>query len=306
MLKKVLCFLVAIVIFTGISFAEEDIYKDFYSVSNSRIVSENDERVVISFDITNKTSNFYPELYFAPVLKVNGDDTNSSFYYTYYNFEVTKFSLNPNEEKTITLNLKLPEKLPDKKFAISITLECLTHRLDQLSKTFFLSSKKGESGFLDNSLVDAYWYLSNRTYVRAGTGPNVSINDMPLAYLKLKSNFDTEKIFYPHYVVYERSPIYNPDPIYEKYGQQGVTFYPQETKELLLEVPSFVKPESYQIKLNFVDENGRAISNLFDYRYVIIGESAKINSIVLDNNVIKTYIYGPSDGTEQFMMRITY
>lgn len=298
MLKKVLCFLVMIVLCGSVSFAEEDIYKDFYTVSNSRIISENDERVVISFDITNKTSNYYSELYFAPILKVNGEGTFENFYSPYYNFEITKFSLNPNEEKTITLNLKLPEKLPNKKYAISISLYTSTHRLDQLSKTFLLEEKDGENGFLENSLGEAYWYLSNRTYVKANTGPNVSIDDMPLAYLKLKSNFDTEKTFYPHYVVYERSDIYNPTPIFDKYGEEGVKFWPGEVSALVIEVPKFSKPESYLLKLNFVDENGVAISNLFDYRYVIIGEGAKINSIDLDNNIIKTYIYGPADRTE--------
>ncbi len=299
MLKKVLCFLVMIVICSNISFAvEEDIYKDFYTISNKQVVSQNNERVIISFDITNKTSNYYPELYFTPTLKISGEEgVLDNFYLDYYKFDATKFSLEANETKLITLNLKLPKNMPRRNYLLSLTIYTITHRVSDMQIDFSLNNKYGtEDGFIDSKNLMPSLKLKDGSHVRSDFGPNVSIDELPQMYLKLKSNFSENKKVYPHYVIYERSKIYNPKSIYNKYGE-AVEFKPGEIKELFLDLPGYLIPESYELVLNFTDEEGNAISNLFEFRYVIKGESAKINSIVLEKNNVKTYIYGPADRT---------
>lgn len=294
MLKKILCFFIVIVVFSSISFAEEDIYKDFYTISNKKIISESNERVVVSFDITNKTSNYYPELYFTPMLKISDED--GLFFSNYYRFSPTKISLDKNEVKTLAFKLDMPKELPNRKYMITVEQSTLTFKLSVASINFLLNNVTGEGKFVDS--LGEYWKLRSGELVLPGTGPNVTSASLPTIYLTLKNNFSYNKNIYPHYVIYRRSPIFEPTPIYDRFGD-GIEINAGETKEIFLNVPEeFATPESYLLNLSFEDEAGSQISNVFDFRYVIKGASAKINSIELENGKIKTYVYGPADGNQ--------
>lgn len=305
MLRRIFLLLMIITFMFGAcySFAEtEEAYEyGFYEITNKKIVSQDEKKFVISFEITNKTDNYYPKLFVLPTLKANGDGKLKSFYIPYYEYEATEFSLEPKESKYISINCELPNRLPNKNLMISLQIESITHRVSLKNESIYLNKINPDfEGFIEGSIF-AYWELSDGSIVRSNSGPNVEISNLPKVSIDLKSTFNEKKKVYPQYIIYERSPIYNSKPIYSNYGEE-IIFNPNEEKTIVLDVPKFTKPESYVMTLNFVDELGTPVSYTYDYRYVIKGESAKISKITFEETsgkkVVKSYIYGPADGSE--------
>lgn len=301
MLKRVLFFVFCFICLGSFSLAESKAYEyGFYTVSNKEIISQTDEKVVISFDITNNTSNYYPELFAVPTLQVNGAGTWDTMYFNYINYDARKFSLDPNETKKISFGLEIPNKFPKKQAMVSVEFYSITHKISSDSEKFYLRQITSDfDGFLEGELF-SYWKLGKNEYARSDTGPNIDPNNLPQARLVLTSTFSKEKNIYPQYLLYERSPMYNSKPIYVNYGK-AISIKPEEEKEILLDAPKVVIPESYLLRIVFTDDSNRIISHSYDFRYVIKGESAKITKITFENiydqNIIKSYIYGPADGT---------
>lgn len=302
MLKRILFILTCIVFAVGnVAYAAEEQSYDygFYSISNLKLVAQNSEKAIVRFEITNNTDNYYSELFCVPTLKINGDLELKNFYVPYYNYEAKEFTLEPRETKIISLDCAFPENMPNKSALISIDFYSKTNKISFSGETVFLNTiRPSFYGFIEGEYLPS-WKLKNGEYVQAGSGPNVTIDELPQVRLNLTSTFSEEKTIYPQMLLYERSDIYNSKPIYNEVGD-GIKFKAGEKKEVLVDVPGITKPESYLLKINFVDESGIAVSPVYDYRYVIKGESAKVSLITFSSTVsgkvVKVYAYGPADG----------
>lgn len=304
MLKKVFSILIIMVFVVGgsISFAETDeaYENDFYSITNEKVIFQDDNKVIINFEIVNNTDNYYPELFIAPRLNIEGPEELSMFVMPYHYYDPIEFSLMPNETKFMSINCELPNKMPNKESWICLDVYSITHRVS-FSKGIFKLGRiaNGFDGFIEGEII-SLWQMNDGTYIRSDAGPNVDISDLPKVKLRLESTFNTKKKIYPQYIVYERSNVYNNTPIYSSIGEE-IVFRSGEDKKVVLNVPAFEKPESYLIRVNFVDELGTPVSYTYDYRYVIKGTGAKVTKITLDNatgsNVVKGYIYGPADAS---------
>lgn len=302
-MKKILCFLcLVMILFMGsVSFAEEnEAYEyDFYTVTEKKLVYQTSENAVISFDITNNTSKYYPQLFAVPTLKVSSEK-NYGMYFDYIEYEGEEFSLAPNETKTLTIKCEIPEEFPNKSALISVSFYATTHRISIESEDFYLMPIKPTfGGYMEGEFL-SFWELHDGYYAEAGTGPNVEADKLPKMRIVLTSTFEEEKTIYPEYTLYERLPVYNNKPLKTSF-ERGIVIGPGEEKELLLEVPDVTVPESYLLRVFFSDENGRQVSDLYSYRYVLIGDSAKVTKITFEGlnneNLVTAYLYGPADGS---------
>jgi len=299
MLKRVLLFIVSIMIIGTASFADEYIeyqYEiDFVNISNKEIMIQADKKVIVSFDITNTNSNSYTEIFCRPVLKVKGTKNSENLYLPYYEYDAKEISLDAYETKNLTFELKMP-KLPDrdKKIVIEIyskyfsgAIGTVTFNLDKISVDF--------EGFLQD-VGEQYWELENGEKISSEIEKEVKNNESLKIYLNLTSLFENSKKVIPKYEIYKNDKIYNEKPVYIGSGDP-ITFAPGEEKEIELRVPNLVNPEKYQIKLRFVDAYGEQVSNLYEYRYYILGESAKITKISFDreSSKLKAYMYATKE-----------
>ena len=295
MLKKVFLFVIGVVLMLNVSLAEVTYELGFYSISNKEIIFQNRDSVTISFDITNTTGNYYSKLFCVPTLEVRGGNGSETLYFPYQIYESKAFSLKPYEAKTLVYECKLPKTLPSKKLMITVNLYSEFYSEPFESLSFYLK-QVGEDfdGFLESE-DEIYWKKSDGEFISADKEISVSKSDLPKMYLKLKSCFEIEKKVFSNYALYERNNAVN-NPVYIGRGN-GIIFKAGETKEIEIELPTFYNDEKYLIKLNFIDGLGNKVSNLYEYRYVVNEESAKITKIVFnkENSEIKTYLYGTKE-----------
>ena len=164
------------------------------------------------------------------------------------------------------------------------------------SRFVYIALGKGTfEGFLEN-IEESYLKTTDGKHVNEAVCVNPK--DMPKVYLKLQSTFKTDKKVYPRYYIYEKNNRYTKQPIYEDIGEM-IELKPEKEKEILLSIPKSIKSGDYVLKLNFTDDSGKVISELYEYGYTIIGESVSIDNITFDNDThsIKSYIHGPKDGS---------
>lgn len=301
MLKKFLSvfYIVMIVCICNVASAELAYDYGFYTVTSPEVVSQSDEKIVFCFDIKNNTSNYYSELYAVPAIKIFGNNEYKKMYFKYYELNTAQFSLEPNATKKVSVSCDLPKDFPNRGSVITFSIQAKTHKIPSFNEFVEIGRIKATfDGFLDGTPF-SYWKLENGDEVIAGTGPNVTMDEMPKMKVVLKSSFSEDIKVYPVYDIYERSPIYNSKPVYT-YKGDAITFEAGKEKEILIDVPGMAKPESYLAKLRFVDKSGRIVSNLYDYRFVMVGDSATVSKIALeevgDKKLVKGYIYGPASG----------
>lgn len=265
----------------------------FYSISNEKIISQNENKVIIKFDITNNTSNYYPELSCVPVIKI-GEKGDKTSYSSYYEYDIREFSLEPYEKRPMTFECKFPKNFPYKNMMISFEFYSMSGKLELTKEFYFDEIYNIFDGFLENT-KESYWKMADGKKIDINTIPCIESSEIPEICMKLKSTFDKEKRVYPQYYIYDK---YENKVVHSSIGDI-IIFKANEEKEVLLNIPRIINPGNYLIKFNFIDENGRFVSNLYNYEYTLAGESAKISDVIFDSltNLVKCYIYGPQDGS---------
>jgi len=295
MLRKVFLFVVSLCLMQNVSIANSDYEFEFYHILNGEVIAENRDNVIISFDMVNDTSNYYSKLFYVPMLEVRGTDTANITYLPYQVYEPKEFSLKPYETKTLVYECKLPKTLPNKKLMITANLYSEFYS-EPFGKVAFNLKTVGDDfeGFLESDGI-SYFKPDKGEIIKADKEFTLDKTNLPKMYIKLKSSFEIEKIVYPYYALYERNNAVN-KPFYTDYGEK-IVFKSGETKEVELDLPSILGSEKYLMTLSFVDGSGNKVSNLYEYKYVISGENAKITEIVFDSeeSKVKAYLYGTDE-----------
>lgn len=276
MIKKVVMFLCVFWMLV-FGFLEADAVSS-YSISNAKVVSENNDKAIINFDITNNTSYYYPEVLCVPTLKLQ-DEVDSTKYFPYYEYEEKIISLEPSEVKSVTFECKIPKKVTYTNKLIEVSVYSVS-LIEPLTKEFKLNGLAGLDGFLENT-KSTYWKLPDGSRKDIDEILSIEPNDLPEIYFKLKSTFDTEKKIYPQFYIYKDNNVYPQDSVY-KGKVDSIIFNPGEEKEILLKLPKIATPGNYLMKLNFIDESGKIASKLYNYKYTILGNSAQIMGMRFD------------------------
>lgn len=290
MLKKFFLFMVGVGLLLNISMAES--VSEFYSISSREIISQNEESVTICFDIHNNTGNYYPELYYVTTLETAKESVEETLPYKEYGAQ--KFSLFPYESKLLIKECDLPEKLPNKELILKVEIYSKSYTNPISSFYYIIRSENRFEGFLEKE-SEPYWKNGKDKLIDAIEEISVDKNNFPKMYLKLKSSFKEEKVVLPSYVVYERNET-TINPIYRG-NESIIVFKPGETKEIELNLPNLTNSKKYLLKLSFIDGVGNRISSIYEYKYIISGESARVTNIFYDkeNSVLRTYLYGTKE-----------
>lgn len=288
MMKKIgIVFCMIWVLFNGVSNAEIVKSSD-YLIEDVNIVFQNDEKTIINMSIKNNTSIYYPELFCIPVFK-SKEYGSSESYMAYYDYEAKKFDLEPYQEKILSFDLQLPNEIQNQNILIEFNFYSMSFE-KIVTKEVYLKDSFGDFLGLLKETKKAYWKMSNGKKASADSMISVESVEMPKLCVTLKSTFKKVKKVYPQYKIYKAEDIQQKSLIYTGYGDV-VTFEAQEEKELSLDIPRFIKPGEYLIKLNFIDDLGVIASGLYNYSYTILGETAKICEINFDSSTNNTKIY---------------
>jgi len=211
------------------------------------------------------------------------------------------FEIYPYQTKTVSFTHMLPANIETNSYHMIIRILTRTglvagFRLEEIGEI------KGSNYFLDSKGNDAK-IIKDGEEVFPLAGPTYTANQTPQAYI-IFTNPTTNTIrAYPETIVYARDYHFKEAPVNKDKGDV-VEFQPNETKKVTISLPAQSEPESYLAAVTMIDEKGKAVSGVREFRYVIGGVSAKIlnASASFDKSTsklnLKIYAIGPADATE--------
>lgn len=263
----------------------------FFSISNEKVVFEDNEKVIINFEITNNTSYYYPEVFCVPTLKLQ-DEMDYTKYFPYYEYEAKCISLEPSEVKSVTFECKIPKKVTYNEKLLEVSVYSVSLESPLTKELKLNNSFVDLDGFLEN-IKPVQWKLSDGKNKVIEEKPIIEPNDLLEVCFNLRSTFETEKKIYPQFLIYKNNNVYSEDSVYNGKGD-AIIFKPYEEKEVLLKVPKLATSGNYLIKLKFIDESGKIISRLHNFEYAILGDSANISGMRFEpsTKIANFYIYG--------------
>ncbi|MFA5986908.1 MAG: hypothetical protein WC819_06200 [Parcubacteria group bacterium] len=131
----------------------------------------------------------------------------------------------------------------------------------------------------------------NKTYTIV-QGVDVKTDENLVATCSVKSHFTKDVSVTPRFINFERKDFYAEENIkQESKSLDVITFGPDEMKKVSFSVPKALKPQAYDGALSFVDSYGSRVSTKTFFHYVVAGESAGIESVILNKD---NYVAGES------------
>jgi len=300
-MKKILLTVLCLTLILSTSFAAPFVNIE---ITSTELISCDANKILGSITVTNSSDLYSPELYYVTtlsVLKTIAPNSQVTTAEPYYQFEPIKFDLGAFETKTLYFEYRIPKSLPTNLYALSTVIYSDTTRISSIPTLTHLGSWGSKSESLAGGSIQHHWKINNLA-IAPDSGPTYTIGETPIGAIELTSTFETNITATPEFTVYKRLRTYEPTPIKITKGK-SITFEPGETKEVELDFPTFTEPESYEIFVKFLDNNGNQISQEFPFRYVLKGASAKILStnasydVTTDSVKVSINAIGPADSS---------
>lgn len=279
-MKKVISvFLICLLFIFQCSFAADNAAIINNSISNPIKISDaklervSSNRVIGSITTTNTTDFYLSDIFFILSIRKFSDE-DGKYSEIVKTYEPLKKDFLPKENRELVFSLDLTDKLPEGKY--SIFLEINTNNYIIFQPVYIMSLPINGSG--EYILTPNGAYSKSFYYKKAGdalTGPSYEKNVSPTAIVKLNSNSDEKVTLFPKATVYKRSIPFESEP-FAIVDLESVTFKPNESKTVKISLPKFSEPESYLVKVVFVDEKGEQVSYEYYFRYVVKGDGSKV------------------------------
>lgn len=294
MLKKCvvafcICWMV-LVVFT-ITFAMD------YSITNSKLEYQDENRAIISFTFNNKADEYYSELYYIPSLENIILENGISYTEKYTSFEPVLFEIGFKESKTLKYDVIFPKNLPEGEYIVSVDFYEKTKPISEYSTLIwlnkFIPSIQTEistiTDFDDECIV-----VDNKAY-GALSGPTANSKSTIQAQLNIELIANQKKSITPKISVHKRNAL--GDKLIEKYGKT-FELEPSKKTEIFIDIPLQTKPNSYYVSIKLYDEELNQISKKYEFQYVYAGISANITSLYIDSDKkLNIGLIGPADGS---------
>lgn len=302
MIKRFFMLLVGIGMIFSVSLANDTQIKlpDIY-VEQSEVFYTDLSRVIGMMKIKNNTDAYFPEVYYKMGLVSSRKVGQNEDLYVNNMLGVNepiKFSIGPKQEKEIYFIYDIPEYFPEYVTHLGVSFFTRTMELSNTNDLIKLSKmlSPSEKGFLLTS-GDDLWEIDKKE-LRGDIGPEVTTSTKAYAKTNLVSTFDREITVIPKVTIYKRLDCYDSEPILVT-NAKSVKFSPKEEKEVKINIPIISTPDSYFIKIEFVDEEGKVVSHEHSFRYVVKGINSKILETYLTEDerglMLNIFVSGPAD-----------
>ena len=259
-MKKILFTVLYLTLILSISFATPFAEVD---ITSSKLISCDPKKILGSITVTNSSELYSPELYYTTtlsVLKVVDAESMITTAEPYYEFEPVNFDLGAYEEKTLYFEYRMPNNLPQAQYALSTHIYSDTTPITTVPDIIHI----GPWGTKQESLIcntSHYWKIG-KDQILPDTGPTYKIGKTPVGVIELTSTFEESITAIPEFTVYKRLKTYEPTPIKVTQGKP-ITFEHNKTTKVELDFPTFNEPESYEIFVKFLDDDGNQVSQEF-------------------------------------------
>lgn len=194
------------------------------------------------------------------------------------------FSLGENEKKTRIISLEIPSFLKGE-FTPVITLSTesgMVLSMYPMDKKIQVSGNVNDVVYFEGCVLSVAGDDSKKFLAMQGV--DVASQEDLLAHCTAKNMSSNAITATPNITEYRRTVFGKKT---NEYSVSPVTFGPNEKKEFTFTVAKNAEPQAYAQKIVLLDQNGKQISDKTSFHYVVQGESATVQNIVLDKNAYK-------------------
>jgi len=297
MLKKSVLFIIVWTMsLINVAFASTG--KVEFDVTNFTVYTIVNDTIKGGFEINNKTAYATSDMYYSVVVVPDSMDA-FNLDAVAYESEPKQFTLLPSEKKVLSFEIGPLDSLYKDDYNIVLKIMSKTSTLwsDEAIGPFRLGE---EVESIISSDYDKTHFYKIDNYTEPFSGPYFDQGKSPKAYINLKSTFKDKITLTPKYTIYKRTESYLSEPLKIIYGD-NITLKAKEQKTVELKLPVMDEPESYLIKVSFLND-GRKVSYDYLFRYVVNGVSAKVLGFstyydYMDQKLkINTMLIGPASG----------
>jgi hypothetical protein len=265
-------------------------------IDNLSVERVTENYIIGTFNVYNPTDIYFTNILIASELYIDTKDGITNL----LNKKVDTIFLPSKKLLSIRFEHEIPPHIPDEDIRLRIRSYNRTGIPFNFVETYRRFPKYSSIGFLLNDSTESYIEKDGEQLDEL-SGPTYSINESPLLVLKMKNISENKLEVYPKIEVFERSYFTNLEPVVVSLGS-NLTFEPNETKEVKIQLPKMTKPESYLSGVRFLNVlNDEQISSVVEARYVVVGPSARILEKLgkIDQNTLTVnyILIGPADGS---------
>lgn len=250
------------------------------NIYNARIVTQSDNTVTLSFDLSNR-ENIQPDIQYAVDLiqqGVNGQSIIDEHVYA----EVV--SLGENQTVSRQIDYTAPSYLSGE---YQIWLVAKNHN----GMTLALANPgkvtlSGTDRYVRIDPLSCYLQVgseSRGTRYSPDQGVDVNAGETLLATCSATNHASTALTVTPHLETYLRSTFGKPVQTAAQ-PQDMLTFRPEGEQVIHLTIPKPETPQAYDAMLTLQDQDGQTLSNKIVFHYVVRGTSATIQNARLDKD----------------------
>ncbi len=245
------------------------------NIQNAKILTEDNDNIQISFDLTNRTG-VQPQIKYGVMLVLQNKDGSQIVEDSKVYDPV--ISLGENDSKSITVDYAAPSFL-DGQYTLVIEAENASGLMLGITPAGTVTLKKTTQ----NSLFLNSCYLTtgtSTTQYAPSMGVSITPTENISAYCQIQNGFGKEVTATPQFYTFYRNAFGN-----LVATQTGNTLsVPAGNSTQTFSIPKAATPQTYEVEMALLDAQGNTISNKLTFHYIVQGDSATIQNIVFDKD----------------------
>ncbi|MFA6047203.1 MAG: hypothetical protein WCV59_04535 [Parcubacteria group bacterium] len=249
------------------------------NIYNTKLVSQDGNRLKISFDLNNQ-KKIQPGIKYAVTLTKEENGNQIVVAEKIYDETLT---LGPGETVKKEVEYLAPKYL-DGKFQIWVRSQSDKGLLLALGEAGDINLTGDKNNFVGIAPESCYLNIegdSAKTKYTILQGVDIAQNENLILNCEMKSNFSTEINVTPNFKTYERTTF---GKLLESKNGNQLVFAANEKKSVAITLPKVQKPQAYDLVMTLFDSQKAEISSPLRIHYVLQGASATISGVQLDKD----------------------
>ncbi len=289
MLKKITIIL-GVLIFFGVIFLAPSsqtfaqVVVADVNIYNSKIISQDNNTVVIGFDIFNRTG-IQPDIrYSIQLVKIDEQNNGGAVADTYIYPEIVNLGENMTVHKQVSYSIPPGLRGKYEVWVISQNSSGLMLGLGRAGIVTLVGNSAATIEILSETCSLAVQEDKSKARYSLLQGVDISSSESLIITCAIRNGFDKSIKVTPKFGTFYRN-VFGKEVEQTGGATSSVALKSGDNKLMSFILPKATNPQAYDVKFRLATEDGKTVSNTIIAHYVLQGASATIQNITLDKDI---------------------